>query len=339
MSASFIGNEKLRARLRELVEGDRLHPCLLFEGPAGIGKATTATWLAMVANCEAEDVEQRPCGGCWSCRQIPNGNHPDVVTVGLDPSKTAAIISVGQARTMIGQLTVKPFHARRRFVIIDPADAMTPEAANALLKTFEDPPAQTHFVLITSAPASLLLTVRSRSQRIRFSPVPTEELAAWLSQQGIQQAQVAACEAEGCPGRALQQDESGTVGWKGTRDALLDALEGSTGERLKYAETLCRGERGKWLLAVENTLDAVASLLRDALAVRSGGQPFYNGDRPEVVQSWARALDPASVGAVADALADARDRLERFVNGRLVMDALIAKLVRVLASGGGREAV
>ena len=110
---------------------------------------------------------------------------PDVIRVGVDPKKTAAIISVGQARELHKQLMVKPFHARRRFVIFDPADAMTPEAANALLKTFEDPPSQTHFVLITGAPASLLMTVRSRSQRIRFAPVKEDVLVAWLTQRGV----------------------------------------------------------------------------------------------------------------------------------------------------------
>ena len=339
MASGFIGNTNIRDRLRSLVEADRLHPCLLFEGPPGLGKATTAIWLATVANCDADMPSQRPCGGCWSCRQIPKGNHPDVLTVGLDTSKTASIISVAQARAVISQLTVKPFHARKRFVIIDPADAMTPEAANALLKTFEDPPELTHFILVTGAPASLLLTVRSRSQRIRFAPVATGELSAWLEERGMEQAELVAAAAEGCPGRALGLDLTGSMGWRNARDAFLEALQGDTAARLKFAENLCRGERSKWLTSVEETLDAIATLLRDGLAVRSGGKAFYNEDRPEVVEVWARALEPASVAGLADALSDARERLDRFVSGRLVMDALLARLRRVLDHGGRCEAV
>lgn len=339
MNPSFIGNEATRAQLRTLVESDRLHPCLLFEGSNGLGKATTALWLAQVANCEHEDVAQRPCQGCWSCRQIPKGQHPDILSIGLDPSKTAAIISVGQAREVISQMMVKPFHARRRFVIIDPADAMTPEAANALLKTFEDPPDSTHFILVTGAPASLLLTVRSRSQRIRFSPVAGDELAAWLGDQGIEQPELVARMAEGCPGRALGLDVTVGAGMNHARDALIDALHSDVATRLKYAETMCRGDRSKWTIVLNDTLDALAGLLRDALAVQSGGTAFYNADRQDIVERWSRELDAASIAALADALNVARERLQRFVSGRLVLDALLEALVRLLSIGANREAI
>ncbi len=328
MHPQFIGNERTRDQLRKLVETDRLHPCLLWEGAEGLGKATTATWLATVANCEADDLAQRPCGRCWSCRQIPKGQHPDILYIGLDPSKTARIISVAQAREIIAQLTVKPFHARRRFVIIDPADAMTPEAANALLKTFEDPPAQTHFILITAAPAALLLTVRSRSQRIRFAPVEEAKISAWLEGQGVAQAARVARASEGCPGRALELDLDAVGGMIAARDALLEALEQDVAGRLKYAETLCRGDRSKWSPVVDDTLDALAGLIRDAMAVRSGGTPFYNADKPVVVERWAKDLDEAALSSLTGALSEAQERLGRFVSGRLVMDAVLASVAK-----------
>lgn len=328
MTAPFIGNDRARARLSKLVESDRLHPCLLWEGAEGVGKATTALWLAMLANCDAADHHARPCGQCWSCRQIPKGQHPDVIRVGLDPSKTAPIISVAQAREVISQLTVKPFHARRRFVIIDPADAMTPEAANALLKTFEDPPAQTHFILVTSAPASLLLTVRSRSQRLRFAPVAESEIVTWLQGQGIGQAEKLARASEGCPGRAMVMDPESEGGMQDARDALLDALEKDVAGRLKYAETLCRGDRSKWTAAVDDTLDALGGLIRDTMAVRAGGTPFYNPDQPEVIARWASCLDEAALASLTHTLAEAHERLSRFVSGRLVMDAVLADVAR-----------
>jgi len=336
MTARPLGNDKLLDRLRTLVEGDRLHPCLLFEGPVGVGKAMSANWLASVANCEAADA---PCGECWSCRQIPLGQHPDVIHVGVDPKKTARIISVAQARDLQRQLMVKPFHARRRFVIIDPADAMTPEAANALLKTFEDPPSQTHFVLITGAPASLLITVRSRSQRIRFAPVSKDALVPWLEQQGVEKASLVAQAAEGCPGRALTMDLSGVDEWRGARDALLAALDGDVAAQLKYAETLARGDRSKWAPKVDLMMDALGSLLRDALSVSHGGEVLYNRDRQATVDAWARALGPAGVAAATVFVGDARERLERFVNGRLVLDALIAKLSARLRAGERHAAV
>jgi DNA polymerase-3 subunit delta' len=259
--------------------------------------------------------------------------------VGLDPSKTAGIISVAQSRALIGQLMVKPFHAGSRFVIFDPADAMTTEAANAMLKTFEDPPEATHFILVTAAPASLPLTVRSRSQRIRFSPVGIPELRAWLETQGKPDALRMAQLAEGCPGRALNLQPGENGGMMVARDALLDALHGDVAVQFKFAETLCRGDRSKWSVAVDDTLDALGGLLRDALAVRVGGVAFYNGDIPDVVSDWARRLDPTAVATMVDALSTARDRLASFVSGRLVVDSLLAVVVRTLSAGDKHEAI
>jgi DNA polymerase III subunit delta' len=339
MSIRFIGNEMTRSRLNTLVEIERLHACMLFEGPRGVGKATTALWLASLVNCEADDSSARPCGGCWSCRQIPKGQHPDIIQIGLDPTKTAPIISVGQARSVISQLMVKPFHARHRFVIIDPADAMTPAAANALLKTFEDPPSQTHFVLVTSAPASLLLTVRSRSQRVRFAPAQQAEIQAWLEEQNIDQPAEVARLAEGCPGRALTMDLAGVDDWRTSRDALIAAVDGDVAARFKFAEHLCKGDRAKWSRKVEQSLDAMSSVLRDALAVSQNGTIVYNDDRPDLVSDWARRLGPGGVAYMADVVADAHERLARFVNGRLVVDAVLTQLGHALEQGGRHASI
>ncbi len=335
----FLGNEKIRKQLGSLLEADRLHGCLLFEGPSGVGKSTTAMWLAMLANCDDSEIASRPCGGCWSCRQIPKGQHPDIVTIGVDPTKTAPIISVGQSRQLIGQLTVKPFHARRRFVIIDPADAMTSEAANALLKTFEDPPSQTHFILVTSAPVSLLLTVRSRSQRVRFGPVDESILANWLEQKGVDNSKEVARLSEGCPGRALELDIDGVKDWRHARDAFVDALRLDAGGRFRYSETLCKGDRTKWLDSVENTMDAVSSLLRDALAVSHNGTVLYNDDRMDVVADWSVRLGPVGVSRLSLAVASARLRLNGYVSGRVVMDAFVSEVVKELEHGGQRAPV
>ena len=331
-----IGNDATLDRLKSLAVGGRLHPCLLFEGPVGVGKAAAAIWLACAANCEAEAA---PCGKCWSCRQIPKGQHPDVLLVGVDPKKTTPIISVAQARALQKQLTVKPFHAAHRFVIIDPADAMTAEAANALLKTFEDPPSQTHFILLTGAPASLLLTVRSRSQRVRFAPVDEAVLVDWLSAKGVPNPESVARVAEGCPGRALRLDTDGIDAWRASRDALLSAFDDSVAGRLKYAENLTRGDRAKWAPKVDESLHALSALLRDALSVLDGGTVRYNDDRVDAVHRWADALGRPGLARSVAAVDHAQERLDRFVNGRLVMDALIAAIHEQLDQGGRHGAV
>ncbi|MAY82412.1 MAG: DNA polymerase III subunit delta' [Deltaproteobacteria bacterium] len=329
MSIDFIGNENIRSKLRALADAERLHPCLLFEGPAGIGKGTTALWLAKVVNCDA-DEQVRPCGVCWSCRQIEKGQHPDILQIQPDETKATRVISVKQSRELIGQLALQPFHARRRFVIIDPADVMTPEAANALLKTFEDPPKATSFILVTSASASLLSTVRSRSQRIRFAPVEASSLQAWLEASGVADAAVLANLAEGCPGRARTLELDGADKWRAARDQLLDVLGADTAAQFKFAETMCRGDRSKWQAKVDTLLDATSCLLRDALSVSAGGSILYNTDRAEVIHVWAETLGPRGVAGLVQVVADTRDRLHRYVNGRLVLDTFISRFVQLL---------
>ena len=119
----------------------------------------------------------------------------------------------------------------------------------------------------------------------------------------------------------------------------MDALAQDAAGRFRYAESLCKGDRSKWIHQVESTLDAASSLLRDALACSHGSKILYNEDRPELVTAWANCLGPTGVAELSIAIADARDRLQRFVSGRVVMDALMGRLVEVLKRGGAHAVV
>ena len=329
---ALLGNESLRAELARMWAEDRLHTCLIFEGPVGVGKASTARWLALLMNCQA-DEPARPCGTCWSCRQIHKGQHPDIVEIGLDPERTAPVISVEQARNVLGQLSVHPYAARRRLVIFDPADAMGQEAANALLKTLEEPPSSTGFIMVTSAASRLLPTVRSRSQRVRFGPVSIDVLAAWLEARGVAEAPALARMSDGCPGRALALAEGEVAAWREARDQLLSALAAPLSDLLTYTDGLTRGERGEAMPRVERALDALTRLAVDALRVRgapSSSPPrpadLANGDRLPVVNAWAEALDERALARLSEGVASTRRDLEGFVNARLLMEALLTSL-------------
>lgn len=330
----LLGNEALRQRLGRLARGqgeDRLHPCLVFEGPEGLGKHLSARWLAMVANCTAEPP---PCQKCWSCRQIARGEHPDVIEVGTDPERTTEVVSVRQARELVAALGLRPYSARRRFVIIDPADAMNAEAANALLKTFEEPPAGTGFVLVCTAASRLLPTVRSRCQRVRFAPVKTDVLARWLADRpetaGMDSADLTAIArlAEGCPGRALDLALGDWSEWRKSRDALLVALAGRVGDVLAFSEDLTEGDRATDTPRVERVLDVLEHWMRDVMVVISGDASLslYNADRARVLAAWANSLGAPGVARLVEAIAEARRNLAANVNGRLVLDALLSRV-------------
>ena len=165
--AEVLGHAPPRALLLRAVMASSVPQSLLFDGPEGVGKRTTALALATAINCQqpGSDGDGDGCGTCSSCRRIARAQHPDVVA--LVPNEKGTI-TVEMAREVIGQAGYRPFEARRRVVIIDDADSLQAAAQNALLKTLEEPPPSSMFVLVTARPDSLLQTVLSRCPRIRF---------------------------------------------------------------------------------------------------------------------------------------------------------------------------
>ena len=165
---SVVGQPRAVAQLRTALASGKLHHGYLFEGPEGAGKAHAATMLAMALNCERRDPDG--CGSCGACNKIAAGTHPDVQWFDMTPKGLTE-----RVRELLTTLGFRPHEGRARVVIFDPAHGLAPvperaEAANVLLKTLEEPPADTHFVLITAEPQRLPITVRSRCQRVRFDP-------------------------------------------------------------------------------------------------------------------------------------------------------------------------
>lgn len=163
---SLIGQERVVAHLRRAIEGDRVPHAYLFSGPSGAPLVDTAMSLAMALSCQTARGEG--CGECEACSKIAAGIHPDVVT--LVREGAAQIVPIENVRNqVIARIGLPPHEGAIRVFVVEEATAMAPPAANALLKTLEEPPARTLFVLCTTAPEQLLPTIRSRCQRIRFA--------------------------------------------------------------------------------------------------------------------------------------------------------------------------
>jgi DNA polymerase-3 subunit delta' len=317
--APIVGNDATRARLWRAAADGRLHHCYLFEGPEGVGKRLTAMRFTLALNCEAM-LGPRPCGACAACRLILAGTHPDVVVVEPDPSRATRIITAEQARGILAGLSLQRHSARRRVIVVDPADALGEEAANALLKTLEEPPPHTQFILVTSRAASLLQTVRSRSQRVRFGPVPETELGPWLTARGLDPE--LAREAMGSPGLALRLAEGEAEERRTVREALLGAI----GQPLHvlFAFTEASGKKGDdGEVGAARVVDALEELLRD-VACTAAGRPVRH-PHPQL-RTWTRALWPGGVSRMEGAVGLARERMRLNVNGRTVLDALLSTL-------------
>lgn len=166
----IIGQPEAIKRLRAAAEEKASH-AFLFWGPEGVGKKRAAKAFAAALNCE-----KKGCAKCLSCKKIHEGTHPDVREI--EPE--GDFLTIDQIRSVQHTVYLKPSEGRAKVFIIDEADRMTVAAANAFLKTLEEPPAGCVFVLITCQPENLLPTVASRCQNVRFSPTSSAEIKEFL---------------------------------------------------------------------------------------------------------------------------------------------------------------
>ncbi|HJU06018.1 MAG TPA: DNA polymerase III subunit delta' [Nitrospiraceae bacterium] len=181
--ADVIGHESPKALLKASIRHDRVAHAYLFHGEDHIGKRLTAMRFAQALNCEMDLGGNGPdaCGVCRSCRQIDAQTHPDFMLIEPDREQANPQIKIEQIREIEQQIIYRPLIGRFKIFLFDEADRMTLGAANALLKTLEEPPAHSVFALISANPPALPATIRSRCQCVRFTaPAHTQVEAALI---------------------------------------------------------------------------------------------------------------------------------------------------------------
>ncbi len=171
--ADIVGQERAVSLLRRSLATGAAHAYLL-TGPPGVGKVSAALDLAAGIVCPEDG-----CGECPECRRVRQGIHPDVELV----APTGSVLTVDQIREINREVALRPFEAKARATILLEAEAMNKEAANAFLKTLEEPPPHAHFILVSSSPEELLETIVSRCQRIPFVRTPVRAVVAALRQE------------------------------------------------------------------------------------------------------------------------------------------------------------
>lgn len=195
--------------LMEAIDQDRVAHALLIRGVPGIGKTRLATDYARRLLCQ-KPQSGKACGQCTSCHLFDAGTHPDFMM--LAPEEAGKAIKVDAVRQMTLEIALTPQYAGYRVVIIDQADALNGNAANALLKSLEEPPNGTVIVLVTDRPQQLPATIRSRCRNLSISPIKTDMALDWLSQQGIRdEAPALLSTAAGSPLRAASLESSEAV--------------------------------------------------------------------------------------------------------------------------------
>jgi DNA polymerase-3 subunit delta' len=294
--ADIPGHRAVIALLLRSIRQDSLPPTMLFAGSAGSGKRAMAIAVAQALNCigpgfGSRDSGSDACGTCAACVKIARGVHPDILVV--EPGDSGAI-KIDQVREVVERAAYRPFEGRRRVVIVDEADALVPAAQNALLKTLEEPPPSSVFILVTSRPDVLLPTVRSRCIQLTFAAGAQVEIDE---------------DARDVASRVLAQASTGT----------------EPSRRLEGAKDLLgNGDRDR----VVANLRAMASLLRDMEVVATGADAgvLANGDvRAEIDRLAPAYKGPRGVDAFA-AVDRALEALERNAGVKVVADWVVLQL-------------
>jgi len=335
--SELIGQDRAVGMLRAALSRGALHHGLLLAGPEGVGKGTAARLLAQAANCDGPSARQaEPCGACGPCRKIARGVHPDVLVVseertmaregrweprgGRAPSRD---IVVDQIRDVVDRrLSLKRFEGRRRFVIVDPADAMNPQAQNALLKTLEEPPEDTTLVLVSGAADSLLPTIRSRCLRVPFAPLPAGLLAARLEAAGrpAEQARLAAALSGGSLGRALSLDARALEARRRAVEEIASLGPDDARPWIAFAR-----ERGSDRDAARETCQLVLVWLRDVLVRMAAGDgaALVLADLAPATAAAAARIGPAEVLRRVERTRQALSALRQNASPALALEGML----------------
>jgi DNA polymerase III subunit delta' len=178
------GHDRVADSLRSALREGRFPHALFFAGPEGIGKFAFARKLAQTLLCETRpEAELDPCGDCPGCVQVEAGTHPDFHEAGKPEDKHELPISV--IRDLCDQFALKPARGIHKVAILNDADDLNDEAANAFLKTLEEPPPGAVLILIGTSPELQKETIISRTSVVRFEALPETEIAALLLERGI----------------------------------------------------------------------------------------------------------------------------------------------------------
>jgi DNA polymerase-3 subunit delta' len=330
-----IGHEWALGLLEHAITGGRLHHAYLFSGPAQVGKTTLALAFAQTLTCETG--AGYPCGVCRTCQRVARGRYPDVQIITAGKST----IQIEQIRALQTDAALSPMEGRYRVFIIPEIERASLPAANALLKTLEEPPPHVVLLLTSTRRDQVLPTVLSRCQIVALRPLPVEQVQATLETRWGVDPQRAALLARLSSGRlgwaVLAHSDPGL--WPARAKAFDDLLSLTAAgyvDRLAFAETLSKlplgvDARAQKDAVAGNTLETIlghwVSWWRDIWLIQHGlAESIANLDRRLQLTQQAGLFKAAQVeGALTDLL-DTLRRLKANVNARLALDVLALRM-------------
>jgi len=318
--SSIYGQEGPISVLKSALEKKRVPHAFLFYGAEGIGKRTTALVFAKALNCEAGGADA--CDACTSCRKIDSGNHPDILIIRPE----GQFIKVADIKELQERMRFRPLEGTRRVVIIDDAERMNITSANSLLKTLEEPSPTNVFILVSSRPHLLPLTILSRCHRLRFNPVQRDVIAAFLEKEfalAPDKALILASSSGGSIGRALSLHRGDYIA---LRDSILGRISKGTLDPLGCLALA--GELAGDREDIQEALDILKTWYRDLLVFKETGraEALINRDHAGEIGRLAGFTDGSAILRGIRTIQGAEAAIERNVNKPLTLETMVFTL-------------
>jgi len=347
MWQGITGHDDVVEQFRRRYTSGRVTGTFLFVGPEGVGKRLFAGKLAQALLCSRGTAPTLdPCGQCEDCRLCEAGNHPDLVTVARpdDKNEIPLDLLIGRKENrnhegLCHEIGMKPFRGGRRIAVIDDADHLNEEGANALLKTLEEPPPRSMLILIGTGSDRQLPTIRSRAQLIRFRPLEHADLAELLVRHKIvptaDDAERLATLADGSLAQAVRLADPALATFR--RD-WLEQLSAGEWDSLAAAKLLVKfaEEAGKEASQRRERLRIGIGFLSDFfLAVLRSATGAPAGDDVELASAATRAArslttDPETLAAVIERTLEAVEHVDRNAHQTTLVDALCDDIATIL---------
>lgn len=317
----ITGHEKQIVQLQSTITQGRIPHAFLFHGPEGVGKKTTALTFGKTLNCLANRPDS--CDACSSCRKADHGNHLDIIVVAPE----GQFIKIQAIRDLQERLKFKPREGKKRVCIIDDAERMNDPAANALLKTLEEPPPANLIILISARPFQLPPTILSRCRQLRFNPIVEEKEATFLKQRlnlDYPDARLLAISSGGSIARAIEMYGSTYLEM---REEIMEWAAASLGHDplLRLSSLSLFGQNREDAMA---RLNVLRICYRDALVSKEmcDTDMLINQDRAEIIASLAQRLTiPDMIGDIRT-IDRAMRALEQNADKALTLEVMMLRL-------------
>lgn len=324
----IIGQSMMVKSLKSIIKEGKAANGYIFSGPKGCGKKMTAFTFALALNCSASYGE-KPCGTCSSCIRLQNGNHPNIEVI----KPKGASIKIEQIKQIISEVSKKPFENGYKIIILESADKMTPQAQDAFLKTLEEPPESTIFMLLVENQYSLLPTVLSRCQTFSLRSVALDEVEKYLKSRldySDSQIKLATANSNGIIGRAVEMLKDENY-FKQRDDFFVIVDQVFKADYTKVSELTARTIDGK--PKAEAFVDFLMTWFRDILVYREMSQAnnglIINIDRLSDISRHSELLNDTVLDGIIANIKRAMEYIKHNVSIKNGIEGMLLNIMEV----------